>query len=222
MRRFIVIMLSVVSILILSSAKADKPADYVYLDGGGSKTALILCHGKGKHPTWKVVDPLRKAVNQKLGYHSLSLQMPNRDTTWKNYAEDFPESYKMIKDGIRYLKKEKGVTTIYLMGHSMGARMASAFVANYTQRSIVGLIVVGCRNNGGPPLSCKENLRKLNIPVLDIWGSKKKKDSNAAREREKLVSKHYRQEEISGANHTMDGYEDEFVASVVKWIKTQE
>jgi len=56
---------------------ADAPTDSAYLDGGTSKIGLILCHGRGAYPTWKVVDPLRKKINERLGYHTLSLQMPN-------------------------------------------------------------------------------------------------------------------------------------------------
>ncbi|TNF91726.1 MAG: hypothetical protein EP297_15215 [Gammaproteobacteria bacterium] len=86
------------------SVNADKPSDSAYLDGGDSKKALILCHGRGKHPTWKVVDPLRKGAHQQLEFHTLSLQMPNENKYWNKYANDFPQAYATIKDGIRFLK----------------------------------------------------------------------------------------------------------------------
>lgn len=203
------------------SAFAEPPLGSAYLDGGDSKTALILSHGRGKHPTWKVVGPLRIAVNNKLGYHTLSLQMPNEDKDWNYYAEDFPAAYEIINSGIRYLKEKKGVTRIFLMGHSMGARMASAFVSNNPQQPVSGLIVVGCRNNGGYPLSCDENLQNINIPVLDIWGGDSWKDSDAAMDRKEIVSVNYERMEIAGANHKLEGYESEFVSTVITWIKTQ-
>lgn len=222
MKYSIISVLSIISLFMSASVMADKLKGSAYLDGGSNKAALILAHGRGKHPTWKVVDPLRKGINEKLGYHTLSLQMPNEDKKWKKYASDFPAAYQSIKDGIRYLKEEKGVTTIFLMGHSMGSRMASAFVAENPDQPIAGLIVAGCRNNGGKPLSCEESLRNVVIPVLDIWGGKDGKDSNAASDRKGLISGNYQQVKISGANHKFKGHEGKFVSSVADWLKAQQ
>jgi pimeloyl-ACP methyl ester carboxylesterase len=221
MKHHLLAFLSIVAILTSASALADIPAGSAYLDGGSSKVALILAHGRGQHPTWKVVDPLRKGVNDDLGYHTLSLQMPNEDKEWKEYADDFPQAYAMIKDGIRYLKEEKGVIKIFLMGHSMGSRMTSAFVSENHDQAVTGLVVAGCRNNGGPLLSCEENLHDVKIPILDIWGADNGKDSDAASDREALASDTYQQVEVPGANHKFEGYEDEFVTLVVAWLKSQ-
>ena len=214
--------LFVLSISVTHPVFAGQPGGSAYLDGGTSKSALILAHGKGKHPTWKVVDPLRKGVHKKLGFHTLSLQMPNDKKDWKNYVDDFPDAYEQFKDAIRFLKEERNVSIIYLMGHSMGSRMASAFVFEHPDQPIAGLIVAGCRNNGGYPLSCDENLRNVKIPVLDIWGGNNRKDDNAASERKVFVSKTYKQIEIPGANHRFEGYEGEFVTAVVEWLKTRQ
>lgn len=219
MKHYVIAVLSIVFVCISTSAIADTPAGSAYLDGGGSKTALILAHGRGKYPTWKVVQPLRNGVNEELGYHTLSLQMPNEDKNWKKYADDFPEAYETIKAGILFLKEKKGVTTIFLMGHSMGSRMASAFISENPDQPLSGLIVAGCRNNGGYPLSCEESIKKVAIPVLDIWGGDNGKDTDAASERETFVSDSYEQKEIPGANHKFDDYESEFVSAVVAWLK---
>ena len=213
----IVILFAILS----SSTFADIPDDSAYIDGGENKTGVILAHGRGKYPTWKVVDPLRNGINEKLGYHTLSLQMPNEDKHWKKYAPDFPDAYNTIKSGINFLKNEKGVTRIILMGHSMGSRMASAFVSETSDHNINGLIVAGCRNNGEGSLSCDENLKNVSIPVLDIWGGGNGKDTNSANDRESMVSPIYTQVEISGANHKFDDYEDDFVNAVVSWLKMQ-
>jgi dienelactone hydrolase len=211
------------SILVTSTTlHASEPEDSEYLDGGNSKIALILCHGRGKHPTWKVVEPLRIGVNDQLGYHTLSLQMPNEKKSFRKYAEDFDQAYDTIQSAIEFLKKEKGVTRIYLMGHSMGSRMASSFVAEKPTQAINGLILAGCRNSGGPPLDCEENVTDIKIPILDIWGGDNEKDSDAATDREALVSDIYQQVSISDGNHKFDGVEDEFVSAVVKWLKSQQ
>ena len=213
------IFLAMIMFSISYSVVADKPEDSVYLDGGESKSALILAHGKGKHPTWLVVDPLRKGVSDKLGFHTLSLQMPTGNDDWKDYAYDFPDAYKTIKEAIRFLKEEKGVTKVFLMGHSMGSRMASAFVADNPTQPLSGLIVAGCRNNGGTPLSCIKSLQKVEIAVLDIWGGDNLKDSKSAAKRSDMVSDKYTQVSIDDGNHKFEGYESEFVQAVVDWLK---
>ena len=200
---------------------AEAPPGSAYLDGGTSENGLILCHGRGAYPTWKVVNPLRKKINERLGYHTLSLQMPNQNKNWKEYAEDFPEAYLRIQDAIRFLTEEKGVKKVFLMGHSMGSRMASAFLLENPDQPIKGLIIAGCRNNGGPPLNCKKNVKKLKLPILDIWGGSDEKDSKAAKKRESLQSDTYTQVEISGTNHKFDGYENLFVYAVSSWLEKQ-
>lgn len=200
---------------------ADKPDGSVYLDGGDSKYALVLAHGKGKNPTWLVVDPVRKEINETLGYHTLSLQMPTGYSDWKDYADGFPQAYSTIEEAIAYLKEEKGVSHVYLFGHSMGSRMASAFVSEHPNHGLAGLIVAGCRNNGGRPLSCYQNLEGVELSVLDIWGGNNGKDSSAASERQALASDTYTQIEISGANHKFEGKEDELVEAVTDWLKSQ-
>jgi len=202
------------------SALADKPEGSVYIDGGVNRNAIILVHGKGKHPTWLVVEPLRTGVNDSLGFHTLSLQMPTGHPDWKDYADDFPQAYDIIKDAIRFLKDEKGVSRIFLVGHSMGSRMASSFVSENPDHLLSGLIVAGCRNNGSHPLSCEENLRSVEIPVLDIWGGENGKDSDAASDRKYFLSSTYKQVEITGANHKFEGYDSELVTAVVGWLKT--
>lgn len=214
---FVIIMLSA-----SSSIFADKPNGSVYIDGGNNKSAVILAHGRGKYPTWLVVDPLRKGINEKLGFHTLSLQMTTGYDNWREYADGFPEAYDSIKSAINFVKNEKGVNKIFLMGHSMGSRIVSSFISENPDQSVSGLIVVGCRNNGGYPLSCEENLQDVDIPVLDIWGGNNEKDSNAASDRSGLVSEAYKQVEVSGANHKFEGYESELVSSTVDWLKAQQ
>lgn len=200
---------------------AAPPAGSVYIDGKQNMAGLILCHGRGKHPKWKVVNPLRKSAHKKLGYHTLSLQMPAEEKNWKKYAEDFSKAFSTIQAGITFLKEEKGVKTVYLMGHSMGARMASAFVAANPQSPVAGLIVAGCRNNGGKPLSCKRYLKKVSIPVLDIWGDGSENDHVHASQRSEFVSEIYQQQPVAEANHRYEGYEDKFVIETLDWLQKQ-
>lgn len=193
-----------------------------YLDGGKSEYAVILCHGRNQHPTWLVVDPLRKGIHDKLGYHTVSIQMPKDDINWRKYDEFFPDAYDRIKATTSALKA-KGIKHVYLMGHSMGSRMASAYLANHENHGIKGFIGVGIRNRGGDPLDSAENLESVSIPVVDVYGDGgNAKDADHAEERSHLVSESYKQVFIPDADHKFNDHEDEMVKAVVDWLKTQE
>jgi dienelactone hydrolase len=165
---------------------------------------------------------LRKAINKQLGYHTLSSQLPGKDKDWHKYAEEFPRAYRGIQEGIDFLRKEKGVTKIYLMGHSMGSRMATAFIAEHPDSGIAGFIGVGVKNGGKYPLDSNSNLRKITIPVLDVYGDGGDgKDKIEAGVRSDMVSDRYRQVLIPKADHQFNTGEEEMVKAVVDWLKKQ-
>ena len=196
--------------------------DNAYLNGGKSETAVILCHGRGQHPTWDVVDPLRKGIHEKLGYHTVSLQMPAPGGNWREYAEHFPDAYARITSTVKALKK-KNIKHIYLMGHSMGSRMATGYLANTDNHGIHGFIGVGVRNGGGDPLDSASNLESVDIPVVDIYGDggDGKDIVHAERREESLASETYKMVFIPDADHRFDGHEKEMVNAAVSWLKTQ-
>ncbi len=192
-----------------------------YLDGKNSKTAVILCHGRGHHPTWDVVDPLRRGIHKALGYHTLSIQMPTT-VGFENYLPLFSDAYKRIQKSIDYLVKEKGITRIYLMGHSMGARMSSAFLVQDKKKQVTGYIGVGVVGGGDGPLDANSNLISVadDIPIIDIVANGDEKDRFDAEYRKLLIqSKIYSQVIQPGAGHRFSGYEDDMVAKVVDWLK---
>lgn len=196
--------------------------DNAYLDGGDSKIAVILLHGRGKHPRWRVVNPLRKEIHTALGWHTLSLQMPNDDVPFEKYADFFPDAYSRIQAAIKFLREEKGVTTIYLVGHSMGSRMGSAFVATHPDAGISGFIGVGMREGSTGVLDPKRHLKKIQAPILDIYGQADAKDVAGAKSRKKLVNPpRYIQVGIAGANHKFIDHEGELSAEVISWLTKQ-
>ncbi len=218
---------AVVSFLVASqhgSVEANDPdlPSNAYLDGKTSTVGIILAHGRGKYPTWLVVDPLRKGINSQLGYHTLSIQMPTDDINWREYAALFPDAHKRIRASIRYLKEIKKVQKVYLMGHSMGSRMATSFLADNPNSGVAGFIGVGIRNGGDAPLDSDANLRNINLPVLDLYGDGGNgKDARHADARSDMVSKTYTQVLISGADHKFSQHEKEMVDAVVIWLIKQ-
>ena len=219
----------IICIVLLSSCmqksvknSAFQPKDHAFLQANASTSAVILCHGRGKHPRWLVVDPLRKAIHRQLNYHTLSLQMPKDDIPWKDYQYLFPEAFNTIKNSINYLKRQYKVKKIFLIGHSMGSRMGSAFLSANPKTDINGFIGIGMRNNGDHPLDAKSNLSSVKIPVLDLFGNGgDRKDTNHAKAREPLISKSYQQIKIKNADHKFINHKQQMIDTVIAWLKAQ-
>jgi uncharacterized protein len=196
-----------------------------YLEGKDSKIAVILAHGQGSDPDSNVVGPLRKTINKELGFHTLSLQMPvvpgkRSKETFLSYASTFPDAYKRIQAAIDFLTKEKGVERLYLMGYSMGGRMTSAFLANHPDSGIAGYIGVGLLGGGEEPLNTNVNLRKVKIPVLDVY-AENDRDAKFAENRKPFISERFKQVSIPGAKHDYQGYENQVNEAVITWLKEQ-
>lgn len=208
----------------LALANAAMP-EGEYLSGGDSKAGVILAHGQGLSPTSQVVGPLRKTINKEVGMHTLSLQMPmvsgqKGAERFQEYAATFPDAYKSIEDGMRFLK-EKGVERIYLLGYSMGARMTSAYLAEHPDSGVVGCIGIGMLGGGQPPLNTNMNIKSVKVPVLDIV-AEGDNDAKSAEFRKALISDRYTQIGIPGARHDFRCCEDDVSAYVIKWLVRQE
>ena len=172
-----------------------------------------MAHGQGMDPDSNVVGALRKSINHELGFHTLSLQMPvvpgnKSPDKFLEYGPRFPEAYKIIQTGIQFLKEEKGVERIYLMGYSMGGRMTTGFLAQNPDSGVIGFIGVGLLGGGKEPLNTNLNLKKIKLPVIDIYADSGP-DAKSAEFRKPLVSDRYIQVVISGAKHDYRGYDDQ-------------
>ena len=220
MKKYIIRPLLFFIVVLSLSGCASFVHDYKYLEGTDSKIGVVLCHGRG-FSRENVIAPLRKGINQHLGYHTISIAMPNKNKNWKDYVDDFPDAYDGIEAAISYLRDEKSVTTVYLMGHSMGSRMATAFLATHKDTGIAGFIGVGIRNGGGELLDSNKNLRNVSIPVIDVFGTGGI-DERHARKRADMVSARYKQVVIEGANHGFTDHTDKLIAVVVDWLKKRQ
>jgi len=224
-RNSVIRIVALLVFLIATTVHADMPKGE-YLEGKNSKVGVILAHGQGLDPDSQVVGPLRRAINKELGFHTLSLQMPvipgkRSPDKFQEYASTFPDAYQRIQAAIDFLKKEKGVERVYLMGYSMGGRMTSAFLANHPDSGIAGYIGVGLLAGGEEPLNTNLNLRAVKIPVLDVY-AENDRDAKFAENRKSLVSERFKQVSIPGAKHDYGGYEDQVIAAVIAWMKEQE
>jgi dienelactone hydrolase len=202
--------------------KAQMPTGEL-IEAKGATTAVILAHGRGHGPDDHVVGPLRRAIAKDAGLTTLSLQMPVLpNPNYLAYSVTFPDSYKALQAAVDYLINEKGVKRIYFLGYSMGARMTAAFLALHGTPAVVGYVGVGLLEGGGEPLDANASIRKLRIPVLDLYADSTPLDLSSAENRKTLIGQRYRQVRINGANHSFKGHESELSREVVSWLKDQE
>jgi pimeloyl-ACP methyl ester carboxylesterase len=223
--------------ILASTAWAEQP-DGEYLDGGSSKVGVILVHGRfggrgdAKSP---VVNPLRIAIHKHLGFHTLSITYPQsgRSRSAADEAGNFPAAYQRLDSAIAFLTKEKGVTQIYVMGHSLGTRITISYLANKSVPDLRGYIGVGiygggkCEEGDANPLNTLCNLKTIlrnnpNFPVIDVVAMSDEKDVHFANGRTILVSPAYRQVRIEDADHLFRRKEDDMVNTVVDWLKQQQ
>lgn len=217
------IWLLVTSLLICATQAHAQVPNAEYLESKGATTAVILAHGRGQGPDGQVVGPLRRAINKDTGFHTLSVQLPVLLTSdYLAYTATYPEAYKTIQSAIDFLIKEKGVKRIYVMGYSMGARMSTSFLVNRPVPELVGYIGVGVLEGGGELLDANLNIRKLTVPVIDLYADSTPLDLTSAVNRQALVSDRYKQVQLRGANHSFRGYDGALAEAIMPWLKQLE
>ncbi len=209
-------------------ASATPMPEGLYLEAPGAKVAVILAHGQGLDPDSQVVSPLRKAIHRHLRMHTLSLQMPvlpgppsRSPERSLAYVDTLPDAFARMQAAIDFLVHDKGVERIYVMGYSMGGRMTTAFLAQHPQPRVVGYIGVGLVAAGPPALNTNLHLRRLRIPLLDVYAADDF-DAGFAAARRSFMAERMTQVAIAGAHHDYRGHEDEVVRAVIDWLRAQE
>ncbi len=189
-----------------------------------STTGVILMHGRGVHPAWGLIDTLRVDLAD-AGWHTLSLQMPilDPDVKLKEYSKTFPEAFQRIDAGIHYLQQQ-GVTRIFLLGHSTGAMISVAYPAEHPTSPISGAIAIGLSTEpaGNKYMQPAAMLRKIHIPVLDIFGTEDISnvlDHAEARRAAARDNKFYRQVRAKDANHFFTDRYDTLKTRIIDWLK---
>ncbi|MDH3281812.1 MAG: alpha/beta hydrolase family protein [Gammaproteobacteria bacterium] len=189
-----------------------------------AKGSVILMHGVGVHPNWpQVIYPLRVQLAER-GWHTLSLQMPilANEAGTEEYLPLMDEVAPRIEAGVAALK-DKGLTELFLIGHSLGTGMARHYLIRSNRPEIKGLVAIGMQvNREYPDLNSLEALANISIPVLDLYGEHdlaEVLDSAADRKRAgESGNSAYSQVMVPGADHFFDGSEALLVNSVENWL----
>ena len=219
------IVLLVLGLLFASMVQADRPPS-VYLDGKND-VGVVLLHGHGGTADGNVVGPLMRMFNAEFGFHTLSLDLPQVTGMSAGpqlaaaYAPRYPEVEKRIEQGIDYLVREKHVKTVYLVGFSAGSRMMTAYLAKHPGQVFAGYVSVSTSCGGPEPMDSNDNLRRVTVPVLDIYGTGSRPDLNCAAGRKKLpeTMRRYTVVQVAGAPHNFRGYETQLTPLVADWLR---
>lgn len=188
------------------------------------KRGVILMHGIGVHPNWnQVIYPLRTGLAER-GMSTLSLQMPilRNEAEAIEYAPLMAEAGPRIEAGIRFLKA-KGVAEIVIAGHSLGATMGAYYLAGGAA-AVRAFVAVGMGGRPDEPrMDTVSFLRRIQVPVLDLYGSDdlpqilQAVEARAAAARA-AANTAYRQMRVENANHFFDGKNDVLLKTVSDWL----
>lgn len=185
----------------------------------------IIIHGIGVHPAWpEVIQPLRTNLPDH-GWATLSLQMPilNNEAKSEDYAPLFAEVPGRIQAGVDYLKKQ-GIQNIVIVSHSLGASMAAYYLAEKPDPAVTAFVAVGMSvHKSDKKMDSSLNLRKVKLPVLDIYGSRDlpqvlKSVKDRATAANKAGNKRYTQLKIEGADHFFNSMDTVLVKRVRGWL----
>lgn len=198
----------------------------IYTEAAEDKgRAVIVMHGTGIHPNWQqVIQPLRVGLVEH-NWHTLAIQMPvlHNEAEYIEYAPLYDEVAPRIEAAIKFLK-DNGAKNIVLVGHSQGASMP-AYSLSKNGHDVTGFVAIGIGAYAEDErMDSIKALETINIPVLDIFGSKDLETvlssiEDRAAAAEKAGNKNYTQVEVAGANHMFDGKEDVLVEAVAEWLE---
>jgi pimeloyl-ACP methyl ester carboxylesterase len=190
-------------------------------------TAIILVHGMGGHPDWpEVISPLRVLLAGK-GWTTLSLQMPvlPPEAPLADYGKTLDENHLRISAAVQHLKNY-GYEKVVLAGYGFGAASAAHYLAagNHHEIHAFAGISMLARKYLDPALDLHASLGKLDLPVLDIYGSEDLKTIiNTADERRVAARKNggspqYEQVIVWNADHYFTGHDQELVNHIDRWL----
>ncbi|MBE0625945.1 MAG: DUF3530 family protein [Burkholderiales bacterium] len=191
----------------------------IYTAAANASMAVIVVHGIGIHPDWGMIGTLRQRLPD-YGYATLSIQMPvlAADARPEAYPATFPEALERLRLALAYLQ-DKGYKRIALVSHSMGSRMARAYMAG-NPSGISAWAALGMSVLPGDP-DAAGSYEGLRTPVLDLYGANDLPQvlAGAAKRRAALAGNAAsKQIMIPGTDHFFAGREDDMVKAVKDFL----
>jgi alpha/beta superfamily hydrolase len=196
----------------LATAARPRVLAILALPAGPPKGGVVIVHGLGVHPDWGLNGGVRTGLAE-AGFATLSVQMPvlAADATRDDYRATLPEAADRIGAAVAHLRG-LGIAKIAIVSHSLGASMASAYLARPAAPAIEAWAPVGMLDAfGAPP---KE-------PVLDIIAERdiaEVQKSAPARARTLPHDRCSRQVTIAGTDHYFDNRQAELAATIAAFL----
>src|SRR5262245_32986351 len=133
----------------------------LYTEATAARAGLVIVHGIGVHPDWGLIGVLRGALADH-AYTTLSVQMPilAGNATPEEYPPTFDEAAERLARAVDFLRV-KGHTTIAIVSHSMGSRMARHYLTRAASPA-VAWVCIGLGGDG--------DFGQVKVPVLDLYG----------------------------------------------------
>lgn len=189
-------------------------------------TAIILLHGMGGHPDWPVViSPLRRYL-QVHHWTTLSIQLPvlKADRSPSDYGKTMREAGRRIDSAIRYLDK-KHYSRVVLLGYGFGATTAIYALTDNNRPAVSGLVAVSmlARKFLDPGINLPESLKKISLPILDIYAESDKAIIIDTADDRRLAARnndqaHYTQVMLEDTDHYYTGHEPELLQQILDWL----
>jgi len=201
---------------------------YTQAETDTAKGATILIHGGGVHPDWsQIIKPLRVNLPED-GWATLSIQMPvlHNDATEEEYVPLFSKhTSTRIKAAVDYLASQ-GIDNIFIAAHSLGATMASDYLARSHDKRVKGFVGIGMKGEPRkdyPQLDNVYSLVQVRQPVLDIYGSETNKGVRNSVERRAYTlatigNRKSRQVVVNGSDHFFEGYEEKLQHEITAFM----
>lgn len=183
----------------------------LFTEAPAAKTALVIVHGIGVHPDHGVIGTLRMALAER-GLTTLSIQMPvlAADARPDQYPPIFPLAADRIAVAAAWLDA-RGYRDRLLVSHSMGSRMASAYLDGSDPPAFRAWVALGL----GDKFSRRFAERKP-VPVFDVLGDADLPAvlEDAAARKQVAEATAGRQPTISGADHSYAGRHSALIEAI--------
>jgi pimeloyl-ACP methyl ester carboxylesterase len=186
----------------------------IFTEAQEARGAVIIGHGRGWSPDWQLYSTLRMKLADQ-GYSTFAIQLPVLGSGAKvgDYIPTYPDAAERYDLAAKYLS-EKGYKDIAIVSHSLGATMANQYLIQSEKNPVKAWVFISIING-------LEEMFRIKIPVLDIFGSKDWPITQVgAYERKRQIDKVPGSDQIviADAPHFFEGKEDELVKAIAGFL----
>ena len=190
------------------------------------KGAVVLLHGMAAHPDWPGLIHFLRTTLPDHGWDTLAVQMPvlAPETPIERYGRTTELAGQRIKKAVEYLRNQ-GQEHVFVVGYGFGAASALKYLTtdNPGALGLVGISFLA-QKYLSPKLKVLDEISKLQLPLLDIYGSDDREVIvEAAADRRlsarKAENPYYKQIMIGGADHDYTDQEAILMKRMRVWME---